>query len=199
VVVCFGHRVRFGGDVGWSGIGIDVTDSGASRRVPQYLESNSTRVRFRNQEIANQIYPAIITGIESSSDGFVSDWYGWPESYYVALRTRLHPARVFIIDPRPAVRLDKLVKFFGQHPTGVILYSGSVVRDSWVREAIDLTGEQAVVAGAVLSLSKVASFLWPAIDDHEPRTLSPTPEAPRIEIFRYRLERWQPNRRDSAL
>lgn len=115
--------------------------------------------QFPNQEKAKILARVIKENIGDKSEGFISDFYGWSPSYYVALMTGLPPDRIFMVTgaPHKHLNVEGLRKFLGQFPTGIIL----IHNDSRFSENIGFTeSNQVRIDRNVVKLKKVQSLPW---------------------------------------
>ena len=98
-----------------------------------------------------QIVSAMHSHALASNDALIIDFfkakdlYGWKDTYYVALMSRVHPSRLFIM-PGAHQELDKrrLMSLLARYPSGALLYSDSS-RD--FKRTKDANGERITVDG----------------------------------------------------
>jgi hypothetical protein len=151
-----------------------LTISSASR-----ILTVSSVPQFENQAIALSLPNVISEMLEGVDEGLISDFYGWSATGYVALRTRLHPDRIFTAPGAPNRDLDvgSLSEFLKAYPEGVIV----LLTGSRFAKAIGLTAAgQAKIGDRSLALQLVHSVQWPATGE-DPNDRS-------LEIFRYHAE-----------
>ncbi|MCG8692293.1 MAG: glycosyltransferase family 39 protein [Minwuiales bacterium] len=132
---------------------------------------------IKNQAVSLSIPAAVTANVDADTGGFISDFYDWGSTPYVALLTRLHPDRIYRAPgaPNRPVDLAKLDAFLSRHPTGVLL----IQHDSRFAGAIGFDGRTATVGGRLLRLEPVTTFPW---RDRRVRS------SPDLELFRYSAE-----------
>lgn len=79
--------------------------------------------RLSEPERTKELAAIVNEAFESENDGFISDFYGYHHSFYVALLTRRHPDRIFMAPgaPNQKLRTNALEQRVAEHPRGVIL------------------------------------------------------------------------------
>lgn len=138
-----------------------------------YLSWISLIPRFDQQREVKVISLKVNEQLGTSNEGFICDFFGWENSYYVALMTRLHPSNIFMAPGGRYGKLDidRLSNFINNHQNGVLLLmkGSSLERSIRFRES-----GQAMVVNTMLSLKAVQSVV---LRDSV------------IEIYRYNVEK----------
>ncbi len=104
-------------------LAVSVPDGLRTVPVVRWLGGMSPVPGFPGQDLAMRLIDQVKPQFLGPDDGFVSDFYGWQPSYYVALRTGLHPDRIFVAPGAPNEPLDlaALGSFLDRYPRGVLL------------------------------------------------------------------------------
>jgi hypothetical protein len=140
------------------------------------LAGTSPVPTIENQPIALTLPPILLASMEDGHSALISDHYGWGASRYVALLTRVPPARIFLGPgaPNRHLEVDSLSQFLVRNPQGVLIaLSGS-----------RFSGELGLGPGAVmatagmmtLALERVRDVPWPGKPDGV------------LTVFRYRAD-----------
>jgi hypothetical protein len=92
-------------------------------------------------------------GVDSNA-GFITDFYGWEPTTYVAFMTRLEPDRIYLVPGAVGEQLDLplLVNFVEKHQTGTMILR----RGSRFCKAIHFGKDRAVLNNEVLELEPLA-------------------------------------------
>lgn len=145
--------------------------------------------KFRDQKkVVEFIIPALSDNLRNPEDGFISDFYGFATTPYVALMTRLHPDRIFRASGapygvKPQNHLIELLDFVKRYPKGVLLLHNG----SRFSEYLGCCGsEQLRIADNYLIVHKVFSIPWQELSRPEWRATYEV-KYPEIQIYRYKL------------
>jgi hypothetical protein len=141
---------------------------------------------FPNQDkVVNLVVPVLKENIRDDNDGLITDFYGFVQSRYAALLTRMHPDRIFSAPGAPNQQLnaDRLSDFIDKYPRGVLLlHNGS-------RFAGFLGYKESgkfSVKDHRLAVRKIWATPWPAFDKPALQAAYKI-EHPEIQIYRYQV------------
>jgi len=78
-------------------------------------------------EAARETSGCVNRSLQGPTDGLILDFFGWAETYYVALAARVHPDRIHIVSGARNEGVDRraLDELLRKYPTGVIVLNGN--------------------------------------------------------------------------
>lgn len=93
-----------------------------------YIPGEVQAVPRLGQQIS--VVSEVINTYLQSEDGLIIDFWSWPQTYYIALMSRVPPTRIFIPPGAANQTLDfaQLKTFVQQYPNGLLLLSNSSSR-----------------------------------------------------------------------
>jgi hypothetical protein len=162
-------RTRAAAPVATGLLVLGLNPGGLLDRLPDPLRPASAVPRAPDPEEALRLAALVRENAAEGGEGFVSDFFGWEDTGYAALRTRLHPDDIFIAPGarHEAPDMAALAAFVRAHRTGVLAVSdGSRFADSLrVGE-----GAAAIIGPLVLPLEPLGDL---------------SPGLPEVRVFRY--------------
>lgn len=141
--------------------------------------------RFALQERVAAISSSVGVPLLQPETGFISDFFGWRETFYTSQQTGLHPDRIYVLQgaPNRSINMDKISDFLSQHKRGVLLlHSGSrfAARIQFKSDTL------ATIGSIEVKLDKMSSNPWPAI--RNPRLGNATnPRQQSLDVYLYRV------------
>ena len=101
----------------------------------------------------------INSNLQEPDDAFISDFYGWGDTHYVALMTRLYPDKIFLAlgGLHQKINLDGLYNFIHSKPAGVILLN----RNSRFTNALSFNGlDKVKIGNTFLTLDRIRTMTF---------------------------------------